>query len=30
MNRIGLVSVSFRQHSPEVIVEKAKEAGLHL
>lgn len=29
MNKTGLVSVSFRQHSPEVIVEKAKEAGLH-
>ena len=29
MNKTGLVSVSFRQHSPELIVEKVKEAGLH-
>ena len=29
MNKTGLVSISFRQHSPEFIVEKAKEAGLH-
>ena len=29
MNKTGLVSVSFRQHSPELIVEKVKEAGLY-
>ena len=29
MNKTGLVSVSFRQHSPQEIVEKAKEADLH-
>lgn len=29
MNKTGLVSVSFRQHSPEEIVKAVKEAGLH-
>lgn len=29
MNKTGVVSVSFRQHPPEFIVEKVKEAGLH-
>lgn len=28
MNNAGLVSITFRQHSAELIVEKAKDAGL--